>query len=171
MEYSAPAAAATGPFAQLMSSDATLRGFDGVSGNNTVFVSRKVLVGVASQYGHIQIFNPVASGIILIVDRVYVSHSGLSFHIRFTNHNTELTTDDGVWASRSGIGAAGISHMRSENNVAILGTSYDRIWVDDVAAIPLNWNFPIVKQAGEGFMLGMEDVSQELVVTFEGREV
>ena len=170
MEYSAPAVASTGPFAELQSSGGILRNRDSISGSDLIFAGRGVAPRVASQFGHVQLFNPVGSGVIVLIDNIMVYNSTNNLTL-FHSRGTELATDDGVWTSRSGIGAAGLAHIRTESNVVQLGTllTAQRLGAGFDHLFPIGYPFEIA--AGESLLVvaGVVDIIYN--ATFWGREI
>src|SRR6267142_1192683 len=84
------------------------------------FVLGARLAATAANIGHVQLFNPVASGKTVLARRVIVSCSavdGLDLNV----YNTALTTDAGAGINMLSGGAAGVAHVRTQFNGAELG--------------------------------------------------
>lgn len=170
MEYSAPAVATRGPFAELQSSDGIHRNRDSISGADLIFAGRGVPSRVVAQYGHVQVFNPVASGVIVLIDNIMV-HNSSSNLTAFHSRGAELAVDVGVWTSRSGVGAAGLAHIRTESNVVQLGTKLTSVRLSSNIGHLFPIAYPFELEAGESLILvtGIVDIIFEAV--FWGREI
>ena len=170
MEYSAPAAVSVGPFAKLMSASGVLRNEDSIAPLNTIYSGHGFIVGAASAFSHVQIFNPVGSGITMIVD---MTISGVvnrrDFHIR--RFDTELTTDLGTWVTRSGSGAAGLSHIRTQTNATLLGTLLFTVHMFAAGQAVMPYIYPFELAEGEGILTVTPTAFHDGSTTFIGREI
>ena len=171
MEYSAPAVASTGPFRTIASSNGIISGNDEVSEDNKVFTLFTTLVGVASQFPHVQMFNPIGSGVVLLIDYVVYGPVANTVVFEFCNRDTELAIDLGVWQSRSDLGANGVCHLREETNVVQLGTVFDERNDIGVESQDSYYPFPIIKQPGEGFLIRGSKVNVTIEISMTGREI
>jgi len=85
------------------------------------FVLGARMAAGAGVINHVQLFNPVGSGKTVLARRVIVSCSvvdGLDLNI----HNAALATDAGAGINMLSGGAAGVAHIRTQQNAAELGT-------------------------------------------------
>ncbi len=134
------------------------------------FTRGHVLGASVGNYPHIQLFNPVGSGIIIIVHRILVNVEATE-GLRLNIHNTAITTDQGKGTNLLIGGDAAIGEVRSQDNAAQLGTLLWRIQV--LASSPLD----IVKDwylelgAGEGILVQTHLVNRALYVAYDWSEL
>lgn len=125
---------------------------------------------VGGQFAHIQLINPAASGITVIV---YSAISDLSAGDRthLVTHNAQLTGLIGLGVNLLSGGNAGAGMVRSENNAVAQGTSIAlRI---ATSSFPIEW-FPgwgFELGEGEGILLRAGLVNTRIGATFKWIEV
>ena len=170
MEYSSPAVAPTGPFAKLMSANGVLRNEDSIAPLNTIYSGFASQGNASALFSHVQIFNPVGSGVIVIVDSILSGAIGID-NTTIRRRDTPLATDTGVWLTRSGSGANGLAQIRSENNVAILGILVEEFRWHDRNRVDRTYIYPFELAAGEGLLWVSTNANVRADVTFMGREI
>lgn len=151
------------------SSVGNYRGVDYVTVQNQAFFRGRSQEQTASEYTHIQLFNPAGSGVVVFIDRVLVSVS-LTSQIRLAWYNTELANSVGTWFSKDAGGAAGNAILRQDSNAGLLGTLVLAHSVLANTPTDILLGGPIKLDAGEGFLAQIATVNQPLQATFFGRE-
>lgn len=168
MNYSSPGAEIV---SVKMSGDSVFHNNDEIVHDNEIFFAGKYQAGTASNYTHIQLMNPAGSGITLLIDKI-AWVIATTFWLDHAFYDTELTTDDGAGAARSKTGGAALAHLRSQQNLSELGTTYRQArnasiqtWVETV------YTMPIEILDGDGYMLHNSNTNSFLAAYFEWREV
>lgn len=87
---------------------------------NDAFVASPYQAAVAAQYSHVELWNPAASGIDVMISQFSV-RSATAGVIGVAFHNAALTTLRGAATSKLYGGAAGLSEAREQANGASLG--------------------------------------------------
>ena len=111
------------------------------------FVHSVRLAASVGNNGHVQLFNPAASGITVLVKRLSHSSGGAPL-AHMTQHNTELTTDAGAGVNLLSGGGAAAAHLRSVDNSGVLGTIIGNHEIP--ATTPLLWFDDWFMELGEG---------------------
>lgn len=156
---------------QQVYSDANeFRNEDYISDNDGGFIRGISQGGVAAEYGHVQVYNPNGSGVVVLVDRINVSLGAVGI-IAFAMYDTELVVDVGAWVNVRNAGAAGTAHIRKTSNGSLLGVTMwtERILADTVIQISLK--VPILLAESEGVLAQCIGVNIAINVAFFGREV
>ena len=135
-----------------------------------VFQGGSSLSGVAAQFAHAQLFNPVGSGIETYVDQIIFATTATSAWSLRT-FATELTTDDGAWSNRRLGTVAGLSHVRQQNNAAALGTRIFPFRLLANTLYILRFKFPFLVVEGQGLVLLVETANIGMTAGFFGREI
>ena len=122
--------------------------------------------GVAGEYSHLQIMNPVASGVTILIRRCQVcsvSGGGLEAYM----YDTPLTNLNSTCLNLLRGAANSVGQLRNQSNAAQLGTLYKRIrtLADDTYDIMAEWDVEL--GAGEGVLVVPSDVNKQLSATFE----
>lgn len=82
---------------------------------------------VAGQNSHVQLWNPATSGVVGVVRAVFAEPVGGASFLVFKDHNAALTTLAGPGKNRRLGAANSVLELRSQNNAALLGTTFDTI--------------------------------------------
>lgn len=97
------------------------------------------VAAVASQYGHVQLFNPAASGVLVIVKAVRASvGAAVTGQISLSLYDTALSTNVGTVANMYSGEAASAAQVRTATDASELGSavdfgeraSEDNLWID-----------------------------------------
>jgi len=152
-----------------VSSSGVYRGFDTLVDGGGGFHGFVDLGNTASQYNHIQLFNPAASGIIGVIDHITVSGANIQY-FESAFHNTELTTDNGAGSSTINGGTAALCHLRSVTQTTQVGTLIDVYRNTTSAIFPLDFLVGYELLEGEGVLIRNLIVNDGLVVVFRWRE-
>ncbi len=120
-------------------------------------------IAAAGNAPHTQLINPVGSLITVILYRVYatLSASGLT---RLSHYNTALTTNSAIVRNLASGGAAPTGQIRSQDNVAILGSIFFALVNQANALIDFNIKWITELDAGEGVNL-TNDAAASTVTT------
>lgn len=149
------------------------------SASDTQFaLSGKAFIGgdfspaVAATNSHVQLFNPAASGIQVLINRILVRPSSSTPTIRLTSTTTALTTLSTFAGNKLIGGAAPVAEVRIQNNNGILGTVilFFRS-AGTVEAEFLNLNPEIVLNPGNGVNIVMATQNEATVADFEWVEI
>jgi len=154
----------------LQSNSGQYRNEDFAVGANTAFIKGQSQGATASNYSHMQLYNPVGSGVSIIIDGVYVSVSAATYAM-FRSLSTELTTSLGSWDSKLMAQPDGNGVIRREANVAQLGTAMYSIELLANEVFSYKPQSPIILPAGQSLTITTNLVNVTLSATFEGREV
>ena len=134
------------------------------------FVFHGTLGPSAGNNSHIQLFNPAASGVIVIP--VYcaarVSVEGPAF---ISQHNVQLATDVGAGVNLLSGGAASAAHLRSNNNAGVLGTTIERLYLLANTWVTVLENWHMEMDAGEGILFAPNNVNVQVDITFRWIEL
>jgi len=90
---------------------------------NQSFMAVELNPAVAGQYGMVQLWNPVASGKRLILNKISVFSQVAAMGYGLFKYNTALTLQ-GNAASKLSSGALSSGEMRTGSNVALVGNQY-----------------------------------------------
>jgi hypothetical protein len=96
-----------------------------------------VCVSLAGNYSHVELFNPAGSGITALVCMAIFS-CGAGDQVNLRTHNAALSTDGGAGVNMLLGGAAGVCHVYTERNVALLGTAVGGL--DVLASTPVKFD-------------------------------
>lgn len=162
---------------QLQSVSGSYRNQDADVPNNRAFFRGDLQLAVAAQYPHVQLFNPAASGKVVLVDQIdaWVSLPALS--CRIGAFNTALATLIGTGFNLNQGAAAAVGVLRRESNVAQLGTLWG--YFDISTGVTGGYHMhkpgrplsrPILLDAGEGLVVVGDAVNMQLLAGFWWRE-
>jgi len=127
---------------------------------------------VAGDFGHIELFNPVGSGVIVLIDRIEGSTAVAgSFTVRVRNASVAANQGVAQWRDRRLPGRP-VGQLGSLGAVAI--ATGDEIWIAAKAAsttLSLIEDFPVViLPPGNGCFFAFETANTALLGTFWWRE-
>lgn len=126
---------------------------------------------VAAQNSHVQLFNPTASGLQLIVNRIYARPSSATPTLRLTFHNAALT-DLATTLGNKFLGASSpIGEVRSQANAGVLGTIIHFLRVPGTTAAEVILDSPIIVPAGLGIVLVSATQNEAVTASFEWDEI
>lgn len=129
------------------------------------FCNSTQVAAVAATYGHIQLFNPAASGVLIIVRAIITSFT--SAQKSFVGiHNTALTTAVNNGVNLLNGGAAGLGAVRTQTNATQLGNLIARAIVpaNDAYTYALDWFMEL--DAGEGCIATLDNQNVAMDATF-----
>jgi len=127
-------------------------------------------VAVAAQNSHIQLFNPVASGITVIVRLVlFASVAAQGVHV--SHHNTALTTLGATSRNLLSGGAAPVAEVRSQTNAGELGSQFLGLNAAAATQLQVNAEWFTEVGAGEGVLISGASVNVELLGNWLWMEV
>lgn len=137
------------------------------------FIGGTRLAPVAANFPHVQLFNPAASGIILIVKRIIASHTVTATIINLLFYNTPFAAVSGTVRNKLSGGVAPTAEMRTENLAARVGsmTWQVRLPIETFTEILLPSEPPIVLNAGEGIHVYPDAVNLDLNVSYSWKEI
>ena len=155
---------------QLFSDAAQLRNQDSVTDDGLAKIGGLGLAGAASNYAHIQMYNPTASGVVAFIDGMIVSADAATFLV-LTSFATELS-DSAAWFNTAKLGGTvGVCRMRRENHTAIYGSQIGIMRVPADTSIVIPFVNPIEIPVDQGLCLVSGTVNIGIDVTFIGREI
>ena len=136
--------------------------------NDTAFMGYSQASGSAGEYGHVQIWNPAASGVNFFSRSLrYWSYNHSGERCGFGRYNTALTFSNYLHSKKTG--ANGLIEMRYTSNPGLLGSPsdyfpFEAIWKPiEVVAFE-----PIRLAPGEGFVCWSYAVAKNISQFVEG---
>jgi len=129
--------------------------------------------GLASSLGptaavisHVQLFNPAASGKVVLVRRCFSSLVTSTDTINLNLYNVALATDVGAGVNLLNGGAAAVSHVRTANNATQLGTNFAQLYtaIGQPQAFGPDWLCELT--AGQGLVVCGSAVNTWAVASF-----
>lgn len=119
----------------------------------------------AANISHVQLFNPVASLVTIIVYAVWHTENTLSTN-DINTHNVALTTLVGNGVNLLSGGAAASGELRTQDNAVQLGTRFATLTLNanDARLFILPWLIEL--GAGKGVLVTHRVVNQQLSTTF-----
>jgi len=150
---------------------AVVRFADLITDNNGAFLGRGSQAGAAANNAHVQLKNPAASGKTVYVDSATYEGNGTAQFVDFAFFDTDLTTDIGAGSSKTDGGAAGVAHVRAQNNATLLGAT-SLTQAGAVANAAYKWTFdpPLKLAQGRGVVMRAGTQNLTLAGGFEWRE-
>lgn len=129
-------------------------------------------LGVAAQYSHVQIKNPVGSGKNLIINKI-TAQADVAGRLLVSAYDVNLLNISGGFLTNKLIGGgASVAELRHGNNAVPLGVP---IYVVAVANInefrEFEFSEPIILASGKGLLVNTNDVNIVLRVNFQYNEV
>lgn len=146
------------------------RGRDLTVSNGLCFIGGGNQTNVGSQYPHIQLLNPAASGVQILVDLFYYSNNTTGA-IDIRHYDTALTTLIMNGRNVDAGGDAGLGEIRRQTNASILGTQWTVQRVLAGVYAKFTMSSPFLLDAGEGIVVVNDVVNTVVWVTFQWREV
>lgn len=124
----------------------------------------------AANNSHVQLFNPVASGIVVLV-RVVICGPTVNDLILLRQHNTALTTLTGNGINLLSGAAASVAEVRTLDNAGLLGTNMGgfRVLANSSQQFGPDWLFEL--GAGEGLAIVPFTVNNGCAASFAWLEV
>lgn len=155
----------------LQSDSAQYRNQDLVTSQGLAFAGSTVQVAVAAEYAHVQLYNPAESGVVIIVDRVFVSFSA-AMRANVARYETALTTLNVNWRNKLAGSADGAGEVRRQSDGSQL---FDAGWYTQELAAGAIWtvplDHPIILPEGQGIVVFGNTVNIGVTASFAGREV
>ena len=133
--------------------------------NNRGFVRGVSQPAVSGEQGHIQLFNPAASGITGLIFLVRGGLGGTGTGT-FRQFNTELTTDVGAGFNLDVGAAAAACHLRRQTNAGLLGTEHtdNRMIGNTMYDLTPLWAYELAE--GEGVMFVNATANESFTVNY-----
>ena len=133
------------------------------AGRAFTFVGR--IGPTAANFSHVQLVNPAASGITVVVYAIKTGDN-VNAEIEVRTHNAELTNDIGAGVNLLSGGAAAAAHIRTEDNVALQGTLIERfpLLAGTPHEIVSGWHMEL--GAGEGLLIVPDGSNQRCFGNF-----
>ena len=138
---------------------------------NQAFMRAALPSSPAGNFAHAQLWNPSASGKVLLLKKMLLAAPSVPQYIYGGSHNVELTTDVGNGFSKLIGGANGVGNVNTQSNAAALVTNqFFATYLD--AGVPFQFTFaePVEIPAGYGFNLYPGSYNTTIGVTFEWLE-
>lgn len=145
-------------------------------GNDAAVISEQAFMlgyersNTGSQYSHIQIINPVASGIIVLLDSFRVSCSS-SNEVMLAQYDTALSGSAGTPGNKNIGGAAAVATVLQESNVATLGTDIGKMKFGSTNGTDFINDYPFILGEGEGILAVCNAVNVALYGLLQWREL
>lgn len=146
------------------------RGVDVLSNDDRAFIGGGSVGATASQYAHVQLVNPVGSGVTLLVDSIHTTSNGTMRVLLNGLDGVSGTFWGYIYSKKRGSGALS-GEIRVQNNVAILGDQMAPYY--NLANQPtyINFDAPFILGEGEGIAAVNTIVNSGLFASFQGRVV
>ena len=146
-----------------------IRGKDLSTANDLTFMGGRSLTANASEYCHIGLRNPAASGVTIMIDR-FEFYGDTEQYVYLRNGTISLTNETS-WQPLLIQAGAGNGLTQSESNNSIQGTNMGlyRVLNDEVVGVTLP--FPVMIEQGRILMLVAGTFQTMLGANFWGREV
>lgn len=119
---------------------------------------------------HVQVFNPAASGITVIMRRALIN-GGVDSMYEIATHNVALTTLIGQGVNMLSGGGASLAEWRSQSIAGLSGTQFGRVSLLAETTFEMMKDWQIELGEGEGVLIRQLIVAQNVRVTMEWIEV
>jgi len=145
------------------------------SNNEQSFSGYFTYAGAAANYSYIQLFNPAASGVTLVVQAARaLNYTTAIGTLKLNSYNTELVTGSGTTQNKKVDGAVPKGLIKYERAVGTLGTNW--LSAGYLPAINTLYNFidkndPIILTAGKGIVIRPGVVNEGIHAQFDWYEV
>jgi len=122
---------------------------------------------VAVNNSHVQIYNPVGSGIQLLIHTAFIAVATTD-DIEVLRFDTELTSDVGAGVNMFLGGAAANGHIRRQTNATILGTTLGvfQIIADISHSFLTPWSFELTPGQGLQFVPQTQNLAMDVNFTW-----
>ena len=154
----------------LQSDTGQYRNNDFVTSQDGAFEGGVEQFAVAIELSHIQLENPVGSGITILIDRVLVS-SLTAQDVFIRKSSIPLTTFEDLWTNNFLGRGLGVGELRRQTNPAILGVSRWRVSLEAGSTFTILYPYPLILIEGNSILLATELVNSNILGSFHGREV
>ena len=128
--------------------------------------------GASSQFSHVQLWNPAASGSRLVITKLLI-RVGVTSGVLARRYTTALTTLSGGGRKKLDLSGSGAAEIRTQTDASALGEVVVGDWTLN-ANTPITENlenFPLVLLPGTGLNLQASVVNTTLTATFQWMEV
>jgi len=156
--------------AKAYSDNGRFLGGDKVTNDNGAFFGSIQHTNAGTDIGYILLYNPVSSGVILMLDKTITQVKTTTEHI-FRRYNNTLSNQAGGWYSRKMPRTSGQGEIWYGDNAASLGDDLWRIEVQANELLVIEFDEPVQLGEGEGYMLRSNATTTEHTAAFFGREV
>lgn len=135
--------------------------------NMNCYSAKGKQAAVAAANSQVQMFNPAASGIAVLVEDITI-WTPTGGEIQLTAFDTALATDLGVGVNCSRIGSppAGLAHVRTSTNAGVQGTVCYSAFVPSNTPFSLPWRYHFLLNAGRGLLVAHTTVNVDLTVSY-----
>jgi hypothetical protein len=155
----------------LLQSDAfTFRNEDYVVNEGLSYSFGTNVAAVAAEFSVIQLWNPDASGVDIMIDRITVT-SIVSTFITMRRQTAAEASKVGDWKSTKLDAADGNGELRYDSVAAVAGTTIDSIFVLANSPYDFELEYPVLIPENYGLGIVCQTVNQPLYVSFRGREL
>ena len=134
------------------------------------FVLGGAQASVGGQYGHVQILNPAATGVNVIVYSILAGKTTAGA-ILVHRYDTALATLIGQGVNLLAGGAAGLAAVRSGSNAAQLGTQMVEATSAAMAFVPIMPGWSVQLGPTQGIVVLTDIVNERVTATFEWIEL
>ena len=154
----------------LQSDGVTFRNQDFLVNAGKGFFGTAIQQAVASTYSCVQLYNPVSSGVTIMVDRIVASTLSAA-QVAVRTYSTALTTKvTDVTNIRVGQ-SDGQGEIRRNNEGSIPGTGVLLVQLGANAPFQFELDYPFQLDEGEGILVCSHDVQITLLTAFQSREL
>lgn len=134
------------------------------------FSRRTSRTAVAAEFAHVQLFNPAASGVTLLVRRITV-RVGTTAATYVNLYSVELTTLVGAGYNLQVGAAAGLGVTRTQSNAVQLGNTVRDVYVTTTEDRTVQEDYFCELPANTGILVNHEAQNSLIVACFEWEEV
>lgn len=133
------------------------------------FIGYKGNSASVGSYGHVQIYNPLGSGITAYIDQIWLSDLTAASEMYLQQYDTGLVNSAYGVNKLSG-SAASLAEIRYNNQGTILGVGMGSIYVPIAESVRWPLNQPILLGEQKGVCVVCGTVNNTMKATFEWRE-
>lgn len=154
----------------LFSDDGAYRNEDYVANQGLAYLGGLVLPAMASNYGAIQLNNPIISGVVAFIDEILIV-TDVAGQVALKAEDISIGFFFGNWLSMKQGDPAGQSSIRQLNNTGQVGTHIASFLIDANSPLRIENRFPFALSPGQGILIETGQVNTGLSVMFRGREI
>lgn len=134
------------------------------------FWGQSLQAAVSARFANVQLWNPAASGFIIIVDVIEVTMlTAAAIRTYFTT--TELDEATGAWRSKKLGASTGVGLINRQDQVATGSNIINRVNVLASSPHVLEFKYPIILAEESGLNIECETANIAIIANFEGREI
>ena len=125
----------------------------------------------AAEYSCVQLWNPAASGKILMCSKLWAMTNAVALSCLALNHHSAALLTAGIQGNKYLAEAAGAGLVKQGYPGAITGTNIENWTMQPNKFTPLNLDAPITIGQGLGLVAGIDDDQTKLYVCFQWTEI